>query len=244
MELSNIKEDFEKNGFVILRNFVDSLYCQKILDIALIHLKYKIAPIELESEYIGRDEFKNSVRRLRQVYDRDVVFKDWIEYPRIREILKSLLSEDISVVLAHHNSIMTKLSHDSTQTSWHQDIRYWNYENDNLISVWLALDSEYKENGVLEFIPQSHKMEFDKSQFEEKDYFSTTNPKNKKLIESKISNTLHRGDVVIFHSKLLHRADKNSTDRDKISFVYTVKSSDNKALAYTRSSQYREIILK
>ena len=244
MNLSNIKAEFEQNGFVILRAFVDSQYCERILEIAQTHLKYEIKPLEFEGEYIGRDELNSSVRRLRQVYDRDIVFKEWMEYPQIRPILKELIGDEISLVLAHHNSIMTKLPHKSTQTSWHQDIRYWNYTNDNLISVWLALDNEDSNNGVLEFIPHSHKMSFDKSQFEDKDYFSTTNPKNKNLIDTKTSNTLHKGDVVIFHSKLLHRANKNNTDKSKISFVYTVKSQNNIALDNTRSSKYREIILK
>jgi phytanoyl-CoA hydroxylase len=244
MNLSNIKAEFEQNGFVILRAFVDSQYCDRILEIAQTHLKYEIKPLEFEGEYIGRDELNSSVRRLRQVYDRDIVFKEWMEYPQIRPILKELIGDEISLVLAHHNSIMTKLPHKSTQTSWHQDIRYWNYTNDNLISVWLALDNEDSNNGVLEFIPHSHKMNFDKSQFEDKDYFSTTNPKNKNLIDTKTSNTLHKGDVLIFHSKLLHRANKNNTDKAKISFVYTIKSQNNIALSNTRSSKYREIILK
>jgi phytanoyl-CoA hydroxylase len=216
------------------------------LDIAHIHLQDKREPIELESEYIGKstNELKQSVRRLRQVYDRDSVFKEWMHYPKIRPILKSLLNDKISIILAHHNSIMTKLPQTSTQTSWHQDIRYWNYQDNNLLSVWLALDREDKTNGVLEFIPNSHNIIFDKSQFEDKEYFSSSNPKNEALIKTKISNTLNKGDVVIFHSKLLHRANKNTSKKAKISFVYTVKTQSNKALENTRSAGYREIILK
>lgn len=246
MNLSNIKEDFEKNGFVILRNFVDSDYCNQILHLASKHLEEKIEPLELESEYISKDSqaLRQSVRRLRQVYDRDSVFREWMHNLKIRPLLKFLLNDNISIVLAHHNSIMTKRPKTSTETSWHQDMRYWNYTNDNLISVWLALDSEDKDNGVLEFIPHSHKIVFDKSQFEEKEYFSNSHPKNQSLIQSKISSKLNKGDVVIFHSKLLHRANKNKTNKTKISFVYTVKSQNNRALENTRSAEYREIVLK
>ena len=246
MNLSNIKQKFEQDGFVILREFVDDKYCQRVLDIALIHLKYKIPPTELESEYIGKDilELNKSVRRLRQVYDRDIVFKEWMEYPKIRPILKMLLEDKLVLTLAHHNSIMTKLPHTSTETSWHQDIRYWSYENDNLISVWLALDSEYQENGVLEFIPHSHKMNFDKSQFEAKDHFSSTNQFNQSIINTKVSTKLNRGDIIIFHSKLLHRANKNQTDKPKISFVYTVKGEKNRAIKNSRSSNFREVKLR
>jgi len=52
-----------------------------------------------------------------------------------------------------------------------------------------------------------------------------------------------KGDVLIFHSKLLHRADKNSTDKPKISFVYTVKGALTEALKDSRSASYKEIFL-
>ena len=43
---------------------------------------------------------------------------------------------------------------------------------------------------------------------------------------------------------LLHSAKKNSTDKAKISFVYTVKGEKTYAIEGTRSSEYPEISLK
>ena len=237
---------FNADGFLVLRQFADHELCDMILELAKVHLKYKIPPIETESEYVGLDKevLKVTVRRLRQVYDRDIMFKAWMEDKKIRPILKQVLQDTPVLTLAHHNSIMTKMPHTSTETSWHQDIRYWNFENDNLISIWLALDEEFDENGVLEFIPGSHKMQFSPEQFEGKQYFSCTAPENQELIEKKTSTILQKGDVVLFHGRLLHRANKNSTDKAKISFVYTVKGKSNRAIAGTRSSAYPEIILE
>jgi len=48
---------------------------------------------------------------------------------------------------------------------------------------------------------------------------------------------------VLFHSELLHRANENITDEDKISFVYTVKGKSVTALPNSRSSKYKEISL-
>ena len=138
---------------------------------------------------------------------------------------------------------MTKMPYYSKPTSWHQDRRYWRYSDDNLVSVWLALDSETSENGVLEFIPGSHKMVFDATQFNEKEYFAEDTLKNQKIIATKVSTDLQKGDVVLFHSLLLHRANKNSTDKPKISFVYTVKGTKTEAITATRSSEFPEIAL-
>lgn len=250
---------FHKDGFIVLRGFVDEAKCDAILDVAKEHLKNKIEPIETEIGYDSRSkayrtnvtdysskasEAEVVVRRLRQVYDRNPLFKAWMEDVQIRPVLQQILDDQVVITTAHHNSIMTKMPHLSTETGWHQDRRYWRFSDDNLVSVWLALDEEYSQNGVLEFIPGSHKMHFRKEQFDEKEYFSDTLEQNKALIKTKVSTHLHKGDVVIFHSLLLHRANKNDTDKPKISFVYTVKGKKTEALKGTRSAKFPEIVLE
>ena len=249
---------FNKNGFIVLRDFLDAKSCKDILQMAQIHLDEKIEPIETEVGYKNRDKkYRTSVadynsnakeehivvRRLRQVYERDVLFKKWMQNRKIRPILQQILDDQVVITTAHHNSIMTKMPLYSKATAWHQDRRYWRYSDDNLVSVWLALDDENSDNGVLEFIPSSHKMKFSLNQFDDKEYFLETKYENKKLIETKVSTDLHQGDVVLFHSLLLHRANKNSTNKPKISFVYTVKGAKTKVIANTRSAQFPEIAL-
>jgi len=260
MQLSSTQlAQFNNDGFIVLRKFLDDVYCDAILKIAQEHLAKKAEPIETETGYNSRskayrtdvtdyqshaDKNKMTVRRLRQVYDRDDLFKEWMEDKSIRPILQQILKDKVVLTTAHHNSIMTKMPQVSSNTGWHQDRRYWSYSDDNLVSVWLALGDETSENGVLEFIPGSHKMHFEAEQFDEKEYLSETYTPNKKIIETKVSTDLKKGDVVIFHSLLLHRANKNSTDKAKISFVYTVKGEKTKANSGTRSAEFPEIILK
>ena len=249
---------FHNDGFIILRNFLDEKTCDDILEVAKKHLEERIEPIETEIGYDERskeyrtemtdytsksDKQSMVVRRLRQVYDRDRLFKAWMENDKIRPILQQILNDQVVLTTGHHNSIMTKLPHVSSATAWHQDRRYWRYSDDNLVSIWLALDDEFSQNGVLEFIPGSHKMHFSVDQFDEKEYFSEEYAVNKEIIAKKVSSNLKKGDVVLFHCLLLHRANKNSTDKEKISFVYTVKGANTKAEEGTRSAEFPEIIL-
>lgn len=259
MKLSDTQlQQFKEQGFLLLPAFAEDTLCDTIKDIAKAHLKHMVPPIETEFEYVGKSKEERErisdahseqiekrivVRRLRQVYHRDIVFKQWMENENIRPVLKQVLGENPTITIAHHNSIMTKMPYSSTATSWHQDFRYWSFENDNLVSVWLALDEEHDKNGVLEFIPGSHKMDFIASQFDEKEYFSEEKQENQPQIAKKVSNVLNKGDVVLFHCKLLHRANRNATDEPKISFVYTVKGCHNKAMEGTRSTEYQEIPL-
>ena len=257
MILSNEQlQQFHQDGFLILRDFADKEKCNAILDVAKAHLKHKIEPIETEVGYGGKskayrtdvtdynkEEAGTTVRRLRQVYSRDILFKEWMEDEKIRPVLQQILNDQVVITTAHHNSIMTKMPHQSTETRWHQDRRYWRYSNDNLVSIWLALDDENSDNGVLEFIPGSHRMSLKPDQFDEKEYLRDDFDKNIPIIEKKVSTALEKGDVVLFHSLLLHRANKNDTDKPKISFVYTVKGASTKVIEGTRSAEYPEIKL-
>jgi phytanoyl-CoA hydroxylase len=260
MQLSSEQlSQFHTDGFIVLKNFLDEKRCDEILKVAKKHLYGKVEPIETELGYDERSkEYRTDVtdyasksnsegmvvRRLRQAYGRDVLFKAWMENEKIRPVLQQVLDDQVVLTLGHHNSIMTKLPHVSTATSWHQDRRYWRYSDDNLVSIWLALDDESSKNGALEFIPGSHTMHFSPEQFNDKEYFSESYEDNKKIIADKKATNLRKGDVVLFHCLLLHRANKNTTEQTKISFVYTVKGKNTKAEEGSRSAEFPEIVLE
>lgn len=235
-------EEFKRNGFLLIRNYADPKRCDQIREKALEHLAQKTEPIESEEEYLQKESSTTTVRRLRQVYDRDPIFAAWMTDPDIRPALEQLLDEEPRLLLAHHNSIMTKLPQKSSVTSWHQDIRYWHYENDNLLSVWLSLGDEYLANGLLEFIPGSHKMKFKPEQFDEQSSFRDDLAQNQEIISKRVHHELHKGDIVLFHAKTLHYANQNSETIPKISFVYSVRGVSNKPIAGT-SSDFKEVIL-
>jgi phytanoyl-CoA hydroxylase len=168
---------FKQDGFIVLKQFASHTLCDAILQKAQHHLALKIAPIESEQEYMQIEQENTTVRRLRQVYEREPEFQAWMTHPDIRPILKQLLGDNPVLTLAHHNSIMTKMPFESSRTFWHQDRRYWHFNNDELLSVWLSLGDEVLDNGLLEFIPNSHTINFDKEQFDEDANFLDEHPK-------------------------------------------------------------------
>ncbi len=238
------KESFERDGFILIRNFLSDDEVKPILNEAKTEIKKLEQPFECEEDFHEIKGEKTTLRRLRSVYDRSEVFSTWMRDVRVRSIAKELLGETPVITLAHHNSIMTKMPTPISVTCWHQDIRYWNFENDNLLSVWLSMGDEFLENGVLEFIPASHKVNFSEESFDQKTCFKKDSTLNKPYIDKKVSYELKSGDVVFFHSKTLHHANANLSDKPKISFVFTLRAESNKPITNTRSTSMREILLK
>jgi len=110
------------------------------------------------------------------------------------------------------------------------------------LSDWLSLGDEYLENGLLEFIPGSHKMHFKPEQFDKDAAFRSDLAENREIINNRVHYELHKGDVVLFHAKTLHYAHMNSSEDAKISFVYSVRAESNHPIKNTRSD-YKERVL-
>ncbi len=145
--------------------------------------------------------------------------------------------------LAHHNCIMTKMPSFSSDTGWHQDIRYWSFQRPELVSVWLALGKEYPENGCLRLIPGTHRIDFDRSRLDDSLFLRADHPENQGLLQSEIVAELEPGDVLFFHSRTFHTADRNRSRDPKFSVVFTFRPGDNRPIPGTRSASLPELIV-
>lgn len=244
------QEAFQRDGFLILRGFADAGLVAILAEVAAEHLQRKIDPVEYEADlhYPGAPESRSAaggrtVRRLLQAQGRHPAFTQWICEPRLLLRLRQLLGPDLVMPLAHHNCIMTKQPRFSSDTGWHQDIRYWAFERAELINIWLALGSEQEANGCLRVIPGSHRLTLERSQFDAAQFFRADLPQNQALLARAVSIELEAGDVLLFHCRTLHAATRNFSDQTKFSAVFTVRAAANKPLPGTRSASLPELLL-
>lgn len=156
-------------------------------------------------------------------------------------MLRQLFAQPVRLNLAHHNCVMTKHPDFSSATGWHRDIRYWSFSGGDLITVWLALGPENRHNGGLQVIPGSHRLHLTAQQRDDRDFLRADLPVNHGLIAQGIDLTLTAGDVLLFHSSLLHAAGRNLSDQRKLSVVFAYHGADTVALAGSRSAAAGEI---
>lgn len=244
-------DTFKKNGFLVINNMVSGERLREIQQAAQTELGQPKQPWELEIDtgYTGAPknegaEGAHTVRRLLRAYDRQESWKNWAFDPTLKRYLQQLLAEDdLYMSQAHHNCLMTKAPEYSSDTGWHQDIRYWSFASQELISVWLPLGAEKAENGSLVVIPGSHNMHLDRHRFDERLFFDPNFEANQALIEQATTLELNAGDVLLFHSQLLHRASRNHTKTTKLSLVFTYRRGNNFPIEGSRSASLEDIAL-
>ena len=243
-------DQFHENGYTIARQLIGQEMRDRMLRAARDGLERNIEPIEYEADmdYPGSpasrwDTGGRTARRLKQAHARDPVFTEWIMMPELVGRLKQLLGPSVVMPLVHHNCVMTKQPCYSSDTGWHQDIRYWSFERPELVSAWLALGNEHAENGCLQLISGSHRRAFDGRCFDERLFFRPDPPENQKLIDTRIHAELEPGDVLFFHCRTLHSASRNRTDQPKVSVVATFRPGSNRPIPGTRSASLPEMLV-
>lgn len=242
---------FQNAGYLKVSGLLDLERSEQMKAIAAEHVRVQLAPIEYEVDvkYPGAPESAQALggdttRRLLHAYARHEKFRHWAMSPAIGERLKELFgAHDVMLSQCHHNCIMTKHPGFSSATLWHQDNRYWSFDEQNLISVWSALGDESKDNGCLRVIPGSHKLNLEPGCFDASLFLRSDLPENKSRIQNAVRVELQQGDVLFFHSKLFHAAGRNLTSEVKYSLVYTYHLESNRPIKETRSAKFPSISL-
>lgn len=241
---------FAHDGYVIARRLGPPQTLHRMLELARAYLAAEAAPLEYEADlhYPGAPASRDApggrtVRRLLQAYARDPLFRDWATSADLRRRLEPLLGGPVELAQAHHNCIMTKGPRYSSVTGWHQDIRYWAFDRPELVSVWLALGSERRENGCLLVLPGSHRMDFEAHRLDAAKFLRSDLEENGVLLRTELAVELDPGDALFFHCRLFHAAGANRTDATKYSAVFTYHAADNRPVPGTRSAARASIAL-
>lgn len=263
------RQFFAAQGYLIIRQMATPAEVDRIREAAEKHLVDASGPVEYEADvaYSGSPESRDAdggktIRRLLQAYQRHSSFAEWGTNPILIQPIAQLLdthsfstdiqlrqlqdihdssSDKVLLVQAHHNCVMTKHPQFSSSTMWHQDFRYWRYQENNLVTAWLALTRETARNGCMRLIPGSHAVKLDQSRFDQESFFRTDLSENRALMHQALRAELEPGDVLLFHSGLMHAAGRNQTEQRKLALVFTYRQTSNLPLPDSRSAEVPDI---
>ncbi len=239
-------EDFHAQGFAVLRAAVPEAQLTRLDELVREWEALRAAPLELESDigYPGAPDPAaptQSVRRFLQVFQRDDLFRELLLKSGLVELLGALLGSAPILSLAHHNCLMTKEPRLSSDTPWHRDRRFWSFEHDELITTWIALGDEPLERGGLRLVPGSHRIDLPPACFDEREALRAEAEEVRSIVDGAVAPSLTRGDVLLFHCRLLHSASRNFEASPKRSLVFTFRSDRDAPLPGTRSASGGEV---
>ncbi|MFC4871065.1 phytanoyl-CoA dioxygenase family protein [Negadavirga shengliensis] len=230
------EKEYMQDGYTIVKGMFDAGEMEAVLDTAL------------EDEVIrrhtyGRKDKEGHTTKLALWYalGRDV-YSNIARSERYLEGVEKLLGG----APAHfHTKLMQKEPKVGGAWEWHQDYGYWYHDGflyPQMLSVMLALTQADKKNGCLQVLRGSHLLG-------RIDHGMTGDQKGADM--EKVTEALKRlelvhvelqpGDVLFFHCNLLHRSDKNNSEKARWSLISTYNLISNKPYKQQDPSCYTPI---
>lgn len=139
---------------------------------------------------------------------------------RLLDIVESIIGKDI---LVWSSTFFIKEPQTESFVSWHQDMKYWGLsDTDGQVSAWVALSDVTRENGCMQFLPQTHKGEM----VEHIDSFDEDNALTRGQEaqvdvdpDAIVDIELTPGQASFHHGKLLHASTPNRSDGRRIGYA-------------------------
>lgn len=128
----------------------------------------------------------------------------------------AILGEDVLVWSA---ALFIKEANSPKIVSWHQDLTYWQLDNDAEVTCWFAVSEASKDAGCMKFVPQSHKTTI----LPHHDTYAADNllSRGQEIAvdvdeQSAVHAALHAGEASLHHGLIFHSSGPNVTSDRRI----------------------------
>lgn len=220
---------YHKDGFVIVRSVFTEKECEdfkKVLKEEIVNGKNELEKSSSDAiNTIDTDKIADIPRMinkgiLQDIAHRNSSFMNLAKDNRLINMIGQLFGNDVSSYRLYRSLSFFKNSEIFSKSQLHQDMPYWRGGHDKL-SIWISLNRVTKENGSLIFFPGTHKNPKEHVTKGKKNlglYKEIENVDHSKKIIAEVET----GDIVIFHSWVVHGSEENilKSERYAITFTY------------------------
>lgn len=207
---------FERDGVVCLRGVFNSDWCELLKEAALEALDSGAGrPREVQNKTAGSGRFYSNV----YLSDLDWRFRLLRDRSPAPEVAATLMRSDS--IRFYYDQLFVKTPSAGAPTPWHNDLPFWPFRGNDLISMWIALSPVTTENSGLQYVAGSHRWgkmfravtpDYDPNLADESmpvcpDYGSDAGDQAGKLL----SWDMQPGDVLCHHPLTVHGASGNKS---------------------------------
>jgi phytanoyl-CoA hydroxylase len=217
MDQRTVKQDFDRDGFVVVRDFLAGAAWDELTSNLDRYIR-KVVPTLPSTARFYQDRSRAETLKQLQHMGRDPFFDQYRWNPAWVSLAEMLVGETVE---AQEPEWFNKPPGGAHPTPPHQDNFYFCLKPPSVVTLWLALDPVDAENGCLRYVAGSHRRGIRPHQPTNVLGFSqgiSDFGPHDEALERAI--TLEPGDLVAHHGETIHRAEPNrSANRNRRAFA-------------------------
>jgi ectoine hydroxylase-related dioxygenase (phytanoyl-CoA dioxygenase family) len=139
---------YKRDGVICLRGVLSHTQCVEMYQ----------ACVEFMKENKGRIRYgKDDKRFFSAAYMSDTVpaFEKFAKHSQLPSIAAQMMN-NVKMVRFFYDQLFTKAPGTQARTAWHNDLSYWPFRGNDLVSLWCALTPVTRESSGVEYVPGTH----------------------------------------------------------------------------------------
>ncbi len=230
-------QQYNQEGYLIIRSFLNAEEVEKLYQVAITDRAASKNAINVNDSSGKRSKLSLWYKPGDDVYGLLTRSQQLVD--SVDQLLDKKADGSQAAVCHFHSKLMQKEPRVGGAWEWHQDYGYW-YKNefllpDQMMSVMVAITDATPENGCLQVIRGSHKMGRVEHGFAGEQVGASQRYVDLALNTMELVYVeLKAGDVLFFHSNILHRSEANLSDQPRWSMISCYNRQSN--VGYSVSS--------
>ena len=225
------KDSWNKSGYILIPGFVDDSFCdqmnEEVSDIigSIIPEDSPFSHAYADKGHIAIREMKpgdnaqtieDEISKLFRIHSKGI-FNSFIRKDDLCNILEDILGPDIDCFLSQ----FIFKNPGAWGQPWHQDSSYFPFDREPQVAAWLATSDATIENGCLVVLPGSHSEHLHEHLPDERkeSNYGYTEIKDHDF-SKEMPLLLKKGDLLLFHSFLMHKSYDNKSNSRRTAMVY------------------------
>ena len=211
-QLHQARLEFTKDGFAVVRTFLGPEEIDEINREVERYVAKVIPTLPPEKAFYETKGDASTLKQLPRIDQHDEFFERYLRHPRLSELAAHLLG---CPVVARDLQWFNKPPQIGKPTPAHQDGFYDKIEPVEMVNMWLALDPVDEGNGCVRYVAGSYKHGLLEHARSNTLGFSQGLVDYRPHEANEIAVRAAPGDLLVHHGLTIHRADGNTSDRQR-----------------------------
>ncbi len=225
MLTSQQRAAWKRDGFFIVPGFESPAQC-KAMHARAVELAREAGGAGMAGRAIVQPETKASsdsrgpedgVSKIFKLHRDEPVYRGFIQDEHVLDLAAGLIGPSLDCFLSQ----FIFKNPGALGQPWHQDAFYFRFDRTPQLGLWLAVTEATRENGCLQVLPGSHR---ERVHAHRTDRRPGANLGYLEIVDHDMSASavveMKPGDLLVFHSQLMHRSTDNGSSGLRAAMVY------------------------